>query len=151
VFPAGAGSQLLFVVWGDRSASPGAGITNPGGLHPKISRRIKRLQASGARIRRVSRRTAAMPVAPPSWAYRLAAPFLFLFMVLAYAVMAVAVVVLIGGTIFVTALSIAMTAAAIALIHWFFGVLPEIPGAARTAFEAARDLFRLLRDLVATR
>jgi Zn-dependent protease with chaperone function len=147
-FAAGTASQLLFIVWGGRGSGGAFGYSIPGGLHPTVARRVRRLEATGARITRISRQTARLPVAPPSWIARIAVPFVAILVVLTWIVTAAAAVLLIGVTIFLSALSLAFTAFGIAFVHWFFENLPRFPAMARQALELGRDLLRLITELV---
>lgn len=147
-FEAGRPAQIAFVVWGGGYGGP-AGFSVPGGLHPAIRRRVRRLEAAGARIRRASRQVSRLPVAPPSWALRLAAPLFAVFTALTWVLVAVATGLLIGVTAFLAMMSIAFSAAGIGFVHWFFRILPELPAIARQVAEAAVELFRLLRAAAA--
>jgi Zn-dependent protease with chaperone function len=145
-FEQGQSSQLLFVVWdGIAHRSDTLGFTIPGGLHPKTRRRVKRLEAVGARLQRSPRASMRLPVRAPSWALRLAMPFIALLTALMYVVLAASVVFLIGLAIFLTLLSLLFTALGIGFVHWFFKVLPQLPAIARQVAELARELIAMLR------
>jgi hypothetical protein len=73
-------------------------------------------------------------------------PFIAVLTALMYAVLAVSVVFLVGLAIFLTALSLLFTAAGIAFVHWFFKVLPQLPGFVKEMAELARELIALIRS-----
>lgn len=140
-FPAGWSSRLLFVVWSG-PAGGGSGPSIAGGLHPRIDRRIRRLEATGAR---------RVPVRAPHWSLHWWTPIVALLMTVVYVVMAAALVVMIAVTILLTGLSLLFTAAAIAFVHWFFGILPRLPAIARQAAAIGQELYQALRSLWAHR
>ncbi len=140
-FPAGRSSRLLFVVWGGSSGG-GSGPTIPGGLHPRIDRRIRRLEATGAK---------AAPVRAPHWSLHWWTPLVAVLMAVVYLVMAAALVMMVAAAIFLTGMSLAFTAAAIAFVHWFFGIAPHLPAIARRAAVIGQELVRALQQLWAHR
>ncbi|MGE0438846.1 MAG: M48 family metalloprotease [Gemmatimonadales bacterium] len=129
---------LLFLHWPNTGGGPA------GGWHPALARRLARLEAQGARLRR------AEPTGQTTRSRR--SPLLRLLvaplMVLVAALSVAGVVLMLAGGVMIMTVTLMFVGVALFAIQGFFTVLPDVIHWLRTdAGPLLRDLYRAIRSL----
>ncbi len=141
-FAGGAASRILFVHWPSYVGGSGD-LSQAGRLHPNLGSRIKRLEASGATLRRGPDRPSERT---PLWRRALGGLLGLIGSLLWGAVVAL----MVGVGAFVSVLAFGMLGAAIFVIHAFFTNLPAMIEFVRTDLPAiAIGLWNAVRQLIA--
>jgi Zn-dependent protease with chaperone function len=142
-FEAGGSSRLVFLHW--PAVSRPGGLQPSGGFHPTLERRAHRLQASGAKLLRLTARGAAVAAPRPLWLR----PLSWIAMALLYALLAVGMAAMVAGAMLIMSITLVCVALALVLIHGFFSNLPQIIHFVSTDIpEIAKALFDLIVKLV---